>query len=90
VYVSPQYFAHPGPRAFWLGGVCKGGQLSEGIGRRVSRRWNRRGVFYTPEGALGEGARRWRSERRDEDAKPKYPHAPPAPLHIVRVVSAAS
>ena len=30
VYVSPRCFAHPGPRAFWLGGGCKGGQLSEG------------------------------------------------------------
>jgi len=30
VYVSPRCVAHLGPRAFWLGGVCKGGQLSEG------------------------------------------------------------
>jgi len=30
VYVSPGCFAHPGGRAFWLGGGCRGGQLSEG------------------------------------------------------------
>ena len=24
VYVAPGCFAHPGGRAFWLGGVCKG------------------------------------------------------------------
>ena len=28
--MSPGPSAHPGPRAFWLGGGCKGGQLSEG------------------------------------------------------------
>jgi hypothetical protein len=28
--VSPGCFAHPGPRAFWPGSLCKGGQLSEG------------------------------------------------------------
>jgi hypothetical protein len=28
--VSPGCFAHPGPRSFWPGSLCKGGQLSEG------------------------------------------------------------
>jgi len=28
--VSPWPSAHPGRRGFWLGGVCKGGRLSEG------------------------------------------------------------
>jgi hypothetical protein len=32
VYVSPGCFAHPGARTFWLGGGCKGGRLSKGIG----------------------------------------------------------
>ena len=30
VYVTPGCFAHPKPRAFWLGGMSGGGQLSEG------------------------------------------------------------
>ena len=30
VHVSPGCFVHPGTRAFWLGGGCKGGQLPEG------------------------------------------------------------
>ena len=30
VYVTPGCFAHPKTRAFWLGGVSGGGQLSEG------------------------------------------------------------
>jgi len=37
VYVSPGCFAHPEPRAIWLGGVCKGGCPRAG-GHRVSRR----------------------------------------------------
>jgi hypothetical protein len=30
VYVTPRCFAHPKPRAFWLGGMSDGGLLSEG------------------------------------------------------------
>ena len=29
-HVAPGCFAHPGTRAFWLGGGCAGGRLSEG------------------------------------------------------------
>ena len=32
LYATPGCFAHPKPRAFWLGGVSGDGQLSEGTG----------------------------------------------------------
>ena len=41
VYVSPGPSAHPGPRAFWLGGGCEGGQLSEMRGILPTKNWCR-------------------------------------------------
>ena len=32
MYVSPGPSAHPGPRAFWLGGGCKGARGTGSVG----------------------------------------------------------
>ena len=79
----PRCFAHAGPRAVWLSGGCKGGQLSEGIGHRVSRPCRRRG----PIDPMAQEALELRmSEATERNANSSRSHA----FFIVRTLSRPS